>query len=103
SSIDPWPAESTKRSRSGQLGFAGSNFRNFEKRTVATSAIPIGMPGWPELAACTASMESARIAFAMSLCWVGFDDGLGPFVFIPELRHPPVLSDMTVAARATKG
>ena len=24
--------------------------------TVATSAMPIGMPGWPELAACTASI-----------------------------------------------
>ncbi len=28
--------------------------------------MPIGMPGWPELAACTASMARARIAFAMS-------------------------------------
>ncbi len=28
------------------------------------SAMPIGMPGWPELEACTASMASARIALA---------------------------------------
>jgi hypothetical protein len=26
--------------------------------------IPIGMPGWPLFAACTASMESARMALA---------------------------------------
>src|SRR6266853_6569500 len=28
--------------------------------------MPIGMPGWPELAFCTASMASARIALHMS-------------------------------------
>ena len=28
--------------------------------------LDLGMPGWPELAFCTASMASARIAFAMS-------------------------------------
>src|SRR5439155_23114503 len=33
---------------------------------MATSAIPIGMPGWPELAACTASIASARMALASS-------------------------------------
>src|SRR5688572_31681037 len=31
--------------------------------------MPIGMPGWPELAFCTASMESARMALTMS-AWV---------------------------------
>src|SRR5262249_53178757 len=30
------------------------------------SAIPIGIPGWPELAFCTASMASARSALASS-------------------------------------
>jgi hypothetical protein len=30
------------------------------------SAMPIGMPGWPELAFWTASIASARIALAMS-------------------------------------
>lgn len=53
----------------GPIGFFGSMLRNFEKRTVAISAAPIGMPGWPELAACTASIASARMALAMSLCW----------------------------------
>jgi hypothetical protein len=34
--------------------------------TVATSAIPIGMPGWPDLAFSTASAARKRTAFAMS-------------------------------------
>src|SRR5215207_7291423 len=29
------------------------------------SAMPMGAPGWPEFACCTASMASARIAFAI--------------------------------------
>ena len=32
--------------------------------TVATSAMPMGMPGWPDLAACTASMARTRSALA---------------------------------------
>jgi hypothetical protein len=28
----------------------------------------MGMPGWPDLAFSTASMDSARMAFAMSSC-----------------------------------
>src|SRR5262245_4717804 len=55
-----------KRSRSGQCGCLGSNLRNCVKRTVATSAMPIGMPGWPELAFSTASMDRARMALAIS-------------------------------------
>src|SRR5690606_24265421 len=35
--------------------------------TSAMSAIPIGAPGWPELACCTPSMLRARIAFANTL------------------------------------
>src|SRR6476620_11694541 len=63
--MEPWPDESTKRSRSGQRGSAASNFRNLVNSTVATSAMPIGMPGWPDLACSTASIDSARKAFAM--------------------------------------
>src|SRR4051794_20990095 len=29
--------------------------------------MPIGAPGWPELACCTASIESARMALAISV------------------------------------
>ncbi|SVE04254.1 uncharacterized protein METZ01_LOCUS457108, partial [marine metagenome] len=33
---------------------------------VATSAMPIGIPGCPDLALCTASIAKTRIAFASS-------------------------------------
>jgi hypothetical protein len=44
----------------------GSNLRKCENSTVTISAAPIGRPGWPELAACTASME---IALAIRSCF----------------------------------
>src|SRR5689334_5740531 len=73
-----------KRSRSGQCGSVGSNFRNFWNSTVATSAMPIGMPGWPESACCTASMARALMAFARSrgaaACSVIFSRGTGGFL-----------------------
>ena len=59
-----------RRARSGRgrasPDFDGSMLMKRLNRTVATSAMPIGMPGWPELAFCTASMASARMALAMS-------------------------------------
>src|SRR3954468_3960951 len=63
--MEPWPADSTKRSRSGHCGALGSNFRDLPNNTVATSAMPIGMPGCPDFAASTASMARARIALAI--------------------------------------
>src|SRR5690606_33957001 len=33
-------------------------------KTSAISAMPMGMPGWPELAFCTASIARARMALA---------------------------------------
>ena len=36
--------------------------------TVATSAAPIGRPGWPDLACSTASIAKARMALAI---WAG--------------------------------
>jgi hypothetical protein len=38
---------------------------------VATSAMPIGMPGWPDFAASTASIARARMALAICQAWVG--------------------------------
>ncbi len=67
-SIEPCPFESTKRSRSGQAGLAGLWRRWRRHSASAISAMPIGMPGWPELAFCTASMASARIALTTSAC-----------------------------------
>src|SRR3712207_1923027 len=67
--MEPWPAESTNRSRSGQAGSAASYFRNLVNSTVAMSAAPMCRPGWPDLACSTASMARTRTAFAR-LEWV---------------------------------
>ena len=37
------------------------------QRTSAISAMPLGAPGWPELAFCTASMARARMAPVIGL------------------------------------
>ena len=39
------------------------NFKKLLNKTVATSAIPIGIPGWPEFAFWTASIDKNLIAF----------------------------------------
>src|SRR5690349_16042865 len=74
--MEAWPAERTKRSRLGQMGSCGSKRRNCCHRQYATGASAIGVPGCPELAACTASIDSVRIvlmhvvsrSFRLSMC-----------------------------------
>ena len=46
-------------------GPAGRSAGTCVNSTVAMSAMPIGMPGWPDLAFSTASIASARSALAM--------------------------------------
>ena len=58
SDIDAWPFDRTKRSRLGHSGSVGSTRRYLVHRTSAMSAMPIGAPGWPLLAFCTASIAS---------------------------------------------
>ena len=41
----PWPAESTKRSRSGQAGSPASKRRCRVNSVWAIAAVPMGMPG----------------------------------------------------------
>src|SRR6267378_1586468 len=55
-----------KRSRSGQAGFAGLWRRCRFQSATAISAMPMGMPGCPDLAASTASIASARMELASS-------------------------------------
>ena len=50
SSIEAWPADSTKRSRFGQIGCSGSKRRKRCQRQYTTGARAIGVPGWPEFA-----------------------------------------------------
>ncbi len=64
--MDPWPADSTKRSRFGHLGSEGLCRRNRVQSTKAASAIPIGMPGWPDFAFCTLSIARPRIVLTAS-------------------------------------
>ena len=61
SSADACPTDSTNRSRLLQIGAAGSNRRNCCHTVYATGASAIGVPGCPELAACTASIDSVRM------------------------------------------
>ena len=51
-----------------QFGLFGLKFRKFLKSTVATSAIPIGIPGCPEFAFSTASIDKNLMALDKSLC-----------------------------------
>src|SRR5450631_4611611 len=64
--MEAWPFDSTKRSRSHQVGLPGLNLSTSRHSTSAISAIPMGAPGWPELAFWTASIDRARMALASS-------------------------------------
>ena len=66
--MDPCPAERTNLSLFIQSGFLGLKFKKFLKSTVATSAIPIGIPGCPEFAFSTASIDKNLMAFDKSVC-----------------------------------
>mgnify|MGYP004377450007 CR=1 FL=1 len=68
--IDPCPADNINRSLLIQEGFLGLNFRWYLNKTVATSDIPIGIPGWPELAFWTASIDKNLIALDNSLSFI---------------------------------
>ena len=57
SSIDPCPADSTNRSRSGQCGAPASNFRCSETARSRRQPCPSASPGCPEFAFCTASIR----------------------------------------------
>ena len=65
--MEPCPADRTNLSLFIQLGFFGSNFRKYLNKIVATSAIPMGIPGCPELAFSTASIDRNLNAFDKSL------------------------------------
>src|SRR5215217_4591032 len=64
--MDACPADRTKRSRSGQSASAASYRRMRVKSTCASGASAIGVPGWPELAFWTASIDSVRIVLMHS-------------------------------------
>jgi hypothetical protein len=65
SSIEACPIESTKRSRSGQIGCSGSNRRWRCQSAYATGAMAMGVPGCPELACWMASIASVRMVLML--------------------------------------
>src|SRR5579862_8103302 len=64
--MDAWPAESTNRSRFSHAGSPGLNHRNRSKSVCTTGAMAMGVPGWPEFAFCTASIDSVRMVLMQS-------------------------------------
>src|SRR5579871_2388213 len=72
-----------KRSRLGQIGSWGSKRRKCCHRQYATGARAIGVPGCPELAAWTASIDNVRIVLmhvesrSMILCMIVLRLGRG--------------------------
>src|SRR5437762_14174448 len=64
--MQPWPGERMKRSRSTHFGLLGLWRRCLCHSTYAMGACPIGAPGWPELAFCTASIDRQRIVLMQS-------------------------------------
>jgi hypothetical protein len=63
--------ERTKRSRLGQMGSAGSKRRCRCQSAYATGAMAMGVPGWPELACWTASMDRVRMVLTDSVSMSG--------------------------------
>src|SRR6516165_1855794 len=60
-SIEACPFDSTKRSRFGHMGSDGSKFMTRFQMVYTSGARAIGVPGWPDLAAWTASMDNVRM------------------------------------------
>src|SRR5215813_15426230 len=66
SSIEAWPFDSTNRSRLGQIGSFGSNRITRFQMVYNKGASAMGVPGCPDLACCTASMERVRMVLMHS-------------------------------------
>ena len=62
--MQPWPAESTKRSRLTHWGSSGLKVMDWPKRTAPISAAPSGRPRWPDLAAAIESIARPRASLA---------------------------------------
>src|SRR5215470_5799387 len=66
SSMEAWPLDRMKRSRLGQIGSFGSKRMTRFHSVYTSGANAMGVPGWPEFAFWTASMESVRIVLIAS-------------------------------------
>src|SRR2546429_4074541 len=59
--MEAWPFDSTKRSRFGQIGSTGSKRMTRFQSVYTSGASAIGVPGCPDFACCTASIERVRM------------------------------------------
>src|SRR5262245_45986958 len=59
--MEAWPLDSTKRSRFGQIGSTGSNRMTRFQSVYTSGANAIGVPGCPDFACCTASIDRVRM------------------------------------------
>src|SRR5467141_2985525 len=59
--MEAWPFDSTKRSRFGQIGSTGSKRMTRFHSVYTSGASAIGVPGCPDFACCTASIDRVRI------------------------------------------
>src|SRR5215469_9413460 len=60
-SMDACPFESTNRSRLGHRGSDGSKYITRFQMVYTRGARAMGVPGWPDFAAWTASMDKVRM------------------------------------------
>src|SRR5258708_22998233 len=86
--MEACPLESTKRSRLGQMGSSGSNRSRRCHRQYATGASAIGVPGWPELACCTASMDNVRMVLMLSWSMLAFMEVRAAPKYKPTTKGP---------------
>src|SRR5207244_11062692 len=65
-------------------------------KQLTTSAIPIGVPGWPEFACCTASIARVRIVLTdrSSICLPGYVIGIALAAI--KLSYEPRIRDRTL-------
>src|SRR5210317_752477 len=94
--MEACPADKTNRSRFGQMGAAGSKRNRRFQSQYPTGAKAIGVPGWPELAACTASIAKVRIVLMQSWsCESAVDFILISYCYLESLSGLIVNSFMT--------
>lgn len=68
--------DKTKRSRLGQMGDRGSNLRYLDQIVYATGAIAMGVPGWPEFAFWTPSIDKQRMVSTTSFSFAAKESSM---------------------------
>src|SRR5271170_4763409 len=108
--MEACPAESTKRSRLCQTGSCGSKRRNCCHSVYATGAIAMGVPGCPEFAACTPSMDKVRMVLMLVRSMFCFTGEMGGAVaaliqnpFVPAFTGHSRMRRLWVAGLARAG